>query len=137
MTCRGRPAWPPYHRSLETRNGKGGGRAGPPLRVNCPRSACSASDFAADEVSWFQSFTVSCFEGDPMRRVLWTSLFAIAITMLGVVVSANGPGDARKAIVTFNKDVAPIFFNNCVQCHRPGEIAPMSLLTYKDARHLC
>ena len=30
---------------------------------------------------------------------------------------------------TFAKDVAPILFKNCVGCHRPGEIAPMSLLT--------
>jgi mono/diheme cytochrome c family protein len=36
--------------------------------------------------------------------------------------------------VTFSKDVAPIFFKNCAGCHRPGEVAPMSLLTYKDAR---
>jgi len=36
--------------------------------------------------------------------------------------------------VTFNKDVAPIFFNKCTECHRPGEIAPMSLLTYNVAR---
>jgi len=36
--------------------------------------------------------------------------------------------------VTFSKDVAPIFYKNCAACHRPGEIAPMSLLTYKDAR---
>jgi hypothetical protein len=35
---------------------------------------------------------------------------------------------------TFSKDVAPIFYKNCTGCHRPGEIAPMSLLTYKDAR---
>ena len=35
---------------------------------------------------------------------------------------------------TFAKDVAPILYKNCVTCHRPGEIAPMSLLTYKDAR---
>lgn len=35
---------------------------------------------------------------------------------------------------TFSKDVAPIFFNNCVSCHREGEIAPMSLLTYKQVR---
>src|ERR687896_568112 len=40
--------------------------------------------------------------------------------------SSSGP--------TFSKDVAPIFFANCTTCHRPGEIAPMSLLTYKDAR---
>src|SRR5580704_18833356 len=36
--------------------------------------------------------------------------------------------------VTFNKDVLPIMLKNCQQCHRPGEVAPMSFLTYKDAR---
>jgi len=36
--------------------------------------------------------------------------------------------------VTFTKDVAPILFKSCVECHRPGESAPMSLLSYKDAR---
>jgi hypothetical protein len=36
--------------------------------------------------------------------------------------------------VTFNKDVAPILFTNCVSCHRPGEAAPFSLLTYEDAK---
>lgn len=35
---------------------------------------------------------------------------------------------------TFSRDVAPIFFEHCTACHRPGEVAPMSLLTYKDAR---
>jgi hypothetical protein len=36
--------------------------------------------------------------------------------------------------VTFNKDILPILQNNCQSCHRPGQIAPMSLLSYKDAR---
>jgi len=36
--------------------------------------------------------------------------------------------------VTFNKDVLPILQKHCQMCHRPGQIAPMSLLTYKDAR---
>ena len=36
--------------------------------------------------------------------------------------------------VTFSKDVAPIFQRACQNCHRPGSIAPMSLLTYEDAR---
>ena len=31
-------------------------------------------------------------------------------------------------------DIAPILFNNCVSCHRPGEVAPFSLLDYKSAR---
>src|SRR6185369_7809498 len=34
---------------------------------------------------------------------------------------------------TFNKDVAPILYEKCVTCHRPGEVAPFSLLTYQDA----
>ena len=36
--------------------------------------------------------------------------------------------------VTFTKDVAPILQRACQNCHRPGAIAPMSLLTYQDAR---
>lgn len=35
---------------------------------------------------------------------------------------------------TFSHDVAPILYKNCTGCHRPGEIAPMSLLTYQEAR---
>ena len=35
---------------------------------------------------------------------------------------------------TFTKDVAPILYERCVQCHRPGSIAPMSLLDYKSVR---
>src|SRR5579859_7137289 len=38
------------------------------------------------------------------------------------------------ATPTFTKDVAPIFQKACENCHRPGSIAPMSLLTWKDAR---
>jgi hypothetical protein len=36
--------------------------------------------------------------------------------------------------VTFNRDVAPIFQKHCTSCHRPGQMAPMSLLTYEAAR---
>jgi hypothetical protein len=36
--------------------------------------------------------------------------------------------------VTFTKDIAPILQRSCQDCHRPGSIAPMSLLTYADAR---
>ncbi|MBZ5611131.1 MAG: cytochrome c [Acidobacteriia bacterium] len=36
--------------------------------------------------------------------------------------------------VTFSKDVAPILQKNCQTCHRPGEAAPMALLTYAQAR---
>jgi mono/diheme cytochrome c family protein len=43
-------------------------------------------------------------------------------------------GSASAQPVTFNRDIAPILFTHCVACHRPGEIGPFSLLTYRDAR---
>ncbi len=36
--------------------------------------------------------------------------------------------------VTFYKDVLPVLQKNCQTCHRPGEAAPMSFLTYETAR---
>jgi len=36
--------------------------------------------------------------------------------------------------MTFAKDVAPIMFRSCVGCHRPGDIAPMSLTSYNEVR---
>src|SRR5579871_3961485 len=38
------------------------------------------------------------------------------------------------AAQTFTKDITPIFQRSCQNCHRDGSIAPMALLTYKDAR---
>lgn len=43
------------------------------------------------------------------------------------------PGKAP-AKVTFNRHVAPILFANCAACHRPGEVAPFSLLNFADAK---
>ena len=53
---------------------------------------------------------------------------------------AAGQGQGRGAAAgaanapTFTKDVAPVLYKHCTNCHRPGEIAPMSLLTYEEAR---
>lgn len=41
---------------------------------------------------------------------------------------------ALPAATTYHKDVAPIFYKHCTGCHRPGEIAPMSLMDYRSAR---
>jgi tetratricopeptide (TPR) repeat protein len=38
------------------------------------------------------------------------------------------------APLTFSKDIAPILFQYCAPCHRPGEAGPFSLLSYEDAR---
>src|SRR5438132_3184923 len=43
-------------------------------------------------------------------------------------------GTAAAAAPVFHKDVLPVLQRQCQSCHRPGEIGPMSLLTYKDAR---
>ncbi|MBI3735113.1 cytochrome c [Candidatus Sumerlaeota bacterium] len=42
--------------------------------------------------------------------------------------------DDDTQVVSFAKDVAPVFFKNCVSCHHPGEIGPMSLMDYASAR---
>ena len=57
-----------------------------------------------------------------------TCLFVVAVSLIGAsqVAAADSP--------TFYKDVLPILQANCQTCHRPGEVAPMSLLTYQDAR---
>ena len=61
-----------------------------------------------------------------MKRALTILLVATCYP----AASAQPPA----APVTFSKDVAPILQKSCQNCHRPGAIAPMSLLTYQDAR---
>ena len=60
-----------------------------------------------------------------MKRGACVVLFAF--TFLSISVYAAEP-------VTFSKDVAPILYNSCVGCHRTGEIAPMSLISYEEVR---
>jgi hypothetical protein len=47
--------------------------------------------------------------------------------------AAATAADAAKT-PTFTKDIAPIFQDKCEACHRPDSIAPMSLMTYTEAR---
>lgn len=58
----------------------------------------------------------------PLRVLALAPLAAILVAAPGLITP------------TFSRDVAPIFYERCVQCHRPGSIAPMSLLDYKSAR---
>jgi hypothetical protein len=46
----------------------------------------------------------------------------------------TGASGEKQNSLTFSKDVAPIVYKNCASCHRAGEIAPMSLLSYKEVR---
>lgn len=63
-------------------------------------------------------------------------LFTALAFALAVFASPHHPAhsSARPAnTVTFNRDIAPIIFQHCSPCHRPGEAAPFSLLNYQDA----
>ena len=52
-------------------------------------------------------------------------VMAFVCLQVGVALGADVP--------TYTKEIAPILWNNCAGCHRPGEIGPFSLLTYQDA----
>src|SRR4029450_8887212 len=54
--------------------------------------------------------------------------------LLVVPILLATAGVAQAQTVTFAKDVAPILQRACQGCHRPGQMAPMSLLTYQDVR---
>ena len=54
----------------------------------------------------------------------------VAVLAVGVAAVASD----RSSAVTFSKDVLPILQKNCQSCHRPGQVAPMSLVTYQEAR---
>lgn len=51
-----------------------------------------------------------------------------------LLIAVAAPSLGYSGAVTFTKDVLPILQKHCQGCHRPGEVAPMSLLTYGDTR---
>jgi mono/diheme cytochrome c family protein len=53
-------------------------------------------------------------------------------TMVGPLMAAETASPANSP--TFGKDVLPLLQKNCQSCHRPGQIGPMSLLNYEEAR---
>jgi hypothetical protein len=64
--------------------------------------------------------------------IVFVSLFCLAAA--AVVITRADLTGAEAAAPTFSKDIARIFAKNCMSCHRPGEIAPMSLMNYKEVR---
>lgn len=76
-----------------------------------------------------------------VSAVALISVFSAALYALPAI-QASGPGPSEPSTssarllkaLTFNKDVAPIFYKSCAECHRPGEAAPFSVLNYKDVR---
>src|SRR5471030_3332006 len=62
-----------------------------------------------------------------MEKHMRSLLITIELTITASTALAAGTP-------TFTRDVAPILFHNCVECHRPTAMAPMSLMTYDEAR---
>src|SRR3954467_10385407 len=54
--------------------------------------------------------------------------------ILGLLLVLPTAAYAADAAPTFTKDVAPIFYKSCIECHRATMFAPMSLTSYEDAR---
>ena len=65
-----------------------------------------------------------------MKRVIPAVLGTLAVI---ATVHAATPAPAG-TVPTFTRDVAPIVFNKCTMCHRTGEVAPMTFLSYEDVR---
>jgi mono/diheme cytochrome c family protein len=59
---------------------------------------------------------------------------ALAVTSAAAAVAFGAERTKGQAEVTFSERIAPILYQHCVVCHHSGDIAPMSLMTYKDAR---
>ena len=66
-----------------------------------------------------------------MRRAMTGAMAAAILLTAGSALAGGGGGEATP---TFTRDVAPILFDNCVTCHRPGNIAPMSLTSFAETR---
>ncbi len=65
------------------------------------------------------------------NRAFWIAFPAVALLAVAAPMAQQG---ATPGPVTFVKDVAPIFQRSCQNCHRPGAVGPMPLLTYEDSR---
>jgi hypothetical protein len=60
--------------------------------------------------------------------------FALVLSLFVALTAASVPAVAADGAPTFTRDVAPIFYKACIECHRATMFAPMSLTSYEDAR---
>ena len=64
------------------------------------------------------------------------ALIASALVFASAALTACGsPAPSRRtSALTYNKDIAPLLWERCGTCHRPGQLAPFSLLEYADVK---
>src|SRR5260370_10397622 len=61
-----------------------------------------------------------------------TLLILLYVALCGFAFAGSSDDTASKEEITYNKNIAPILQRHCVACHRPNDIAPMSLMTYEE-----
>ncbi len=66
-----------------------------------------------------------------MKRLMLV-LVVVLLAVTGRVVWVRAATAPAAPAVTFSETIAPIVFDNCVTCHRPGEAAPFALMSYDD-----
>jgi mono/diheme cytochrome c family protein len=66
------------------------------------------------------------------RSILWHNAGMKSISAFILALPLAVQGASSENPVTFNKQIAPIIYQNCSSCHRPGEAAPFALLSYND-----
>jgi hypothetical protein len=71
-------------------------------------------------------------------RTVSTSILTLATAgaalWFSIGAAAQSPSTPQRSTPTFSRDVAPILYAKCVNCHRAGEVGPMPLITFKDVR---
>ena len=73
-----------------------------------------------------------------LAHAIWVLILLASACLVVPLVAEPAPRQSQPANsgaqITFNRDIAPIIYHSCATCHRPGEAAPFSLLTYSDAK---
>jgi Copper type II ascorbate-dependent monooxygenase, C-terminal domain len=62
----------------------------------------------------------------------FATLFSVFVFGLSLISDGELFSQQKKSAPTFADDIAPIIHQNCTPCHRPGEAAPFSLISYED-----
>src|SRR5215471_14505021 len=92
---------------------------------------CTSSWAPTGNTRWSSSIIKELKPGDAVVRLIPT---CVAIGMCMVLAGSSMAAESTNTPLTFAKDVAPILQEKCQNCHRAGQMAPMSLVTYEETR---
>jgi thiol-disulfide isomerase/thioredoxin len=97
-----------------------------------------AIDNAWEDIGRRRPRAEKTFLADAVRAVVAGQPVAVTQTKAaGCVFESRGETNGKDAAVTFTRDVAPIIFTRCMNCHRPGQVAPFSLTIHAEvAKHV-